>query len=90
MDEADDQQLMTAVAEGDERAFRILAVRHLAWALRLAGRLTGNPADAEDIVQEAMLRVWTNAPRWRPVVAGGLTARRRKRRMRHRPGRNCQ
>lgn len=69
MDEADDQQLMTAVAEGDERAFRILAVRHLAWALRLAGRLTGNPADAEDIVQEAMLRVWTNAPRWRPVAS---------------------
>ena len=68
MDEADDQQLMTAVAEGDERAFRILAVRHLAWALRLAGRLTGNPADAEDIVQEAMLRVWTNAPRWQPAA----------------------
>jgi len=68
MDEADDQLLMTAVAEGDQRAFRILAVRHFAWALRLAGRLAGNSADAEDIVQEAMLRVWTNAPRWRPAA----------------------
>ena len=25
-------------------------------------------ADAEEIVQEALLRVWTNAPRWRPLA----------------------
>jgi len=29
----------------------------------------GNDADAEEIVQEAMLRVWVNAPRWRPDAA---------------------
>jgi len=69
MEEADDQQLMSAVAEGNEQAFRTLALRHLAWALGLAGRLTGSPADAEDVVQEAMLRVWINAPRWRPAAA---------------------
>lgn len=69
MDQADDHQLMSAVAEGDRRAFRVLAVRHLAWALRLASRLAGNPTDAEDIVQEAMLRVWVNAPTWRPAAS---------------------
>jgi RNA polymerase sigma-70 factor (ECF subfamily) len=64
--EADDHSLMAEVADGNERAFRTLAGRHLDWALRLAGRLTGNAADAEDVVQEAMLRVWVNASRWRP------------------------
>jgi RNA polymerase sigma-70 factor (ECF subfamily) len=29
----------------------------------------GSSADAEEIVQEALLRVWINAPRWRPVAS---------------------
>src|SRR5262249_16485773 len=28
-----------------------------------------NDADAEEIVQEAFLRLWINAPRWRPTAA---------------------
>jgi len=35
-------------------------------SLRLARRIMANTADAEEIVQEALLRVWINAPRWRP------------------------
>lgn len=66
MQQADDHHLMAEVANGNEQAFRVLAGRHVGWALRLAGRLIGNHADAEDVVQEAMLRVWTSAPRWRP------------------------
>lgn len=31
--------------------------------------MLGNDADAEEIVQEAMLRVWVTAPRWRPDAA---------------------
>jgi RNA polymerase sigma-70 factor (ECF subfamily) len=68
-EEADDQYLMAEVAMGSEPAFRELAGRHAGWALGLAGRLVGNPADAEDVVQEAMLRVWINAPQWRPEAA---------------------
>lgn len=39
---------------------------HASFALTLALRMTGNPADADEVVQEAFLRVWNVAPRWRP------------------------
>src|SRR5436853_5567398 len=68
MDEASDEDLMARIAGGDETAFRLLSRRHLSRALALARRVTGNAADAEEIVQEALLRVWTNAPRWRPTA----------------------
>jgi RNA polymerase sigma-70 factor, ECF subfamily len=69
MDEASDEELMGRVAQGDEPAFRLLARRYAVRATGLARRITGNPADAEEIVQEALLRVWTNAPRWRPLAS---------------------
>jgi len=69
MDEPSDEDLMARVAGGDERAFRLLAQRYVPRALGLARRVLGNEADAEEIVQEAMLRVWINAARWRPTAA---------------------
>ena len=69
MDKDSDEDLMARVGEGSEPAFRVLARRHLPRALGFARRLTGNSADAEEIAQEALLRVWTHAPRWRPVAA---------------------
>ena len=68
MDDSD-EALMARVARGDEPAFRVLAGRHLPAMLALARRILGNAADAEDVVQEAMLRVWTHAPRWQPLAA---------------------
>src|SRR5437588_11216942 len=64
-----DHELMARAAKGDGQAFRILAGRHGERALRLARRILGNEAMAEDVVQEAFLRVWVNAPRWRPHAA---------------------
>ena len=68
MDDSD-EALMARVARGDERAFRVLARRHVPAMLGLARRILGNAADAEDVAQEAMLRVWTHAPRWQPLAA---------------------
>jgi RNA polymerase sigma-70 factor, ECF subfamily len=63
-----DEALMARVARGDQLAFRELARRHLPSALALARRILGNAADAEDVAQEALLRVWSNAPRWQPLA----------------------
>lgn len=69
MDGASDEDLMLRIAAGDQPAFRVLARRYAPLALRLARRVMGNSADAEEIVQEAMLRLWVNAPRWRPMAS---------------------
>jgi RNA polymerase sigma-70 factor (ECF subfamily) len=68
MDDSD-EALMARVARGDERAYHSLTRRHLPAMLGLARRILGNAADAEDVAQEAMLRVWTHAPRWQPLAA---------------------
>jgi len=68
MDETD-EALMARIAKGDERAYHLLVRRHLPAMLGLARRVLGNAADAEDVAQEAMLRVWTHAPRWQPLAA---------------------
>jgi RNA polymerase sigma-70 factor, ECF subfamily len=67
MDDSD-EALMARIARGDERAFRTLSSRHASAMLGVARRILGNAADAEDVVQEAMLRVWTHAPRWQPLA----------------------
>jgi RNA polymerase sigma-70 factor (ECF subfamily) len=68
MDDSD-EALMARVARGDQPAFRALAGRHGPGMVGIARRILGNAADAEDVVQEAMLRVWTHAPRWQPLAA---------------------
>ena len=59
---------MARVARGDERAFQLLSRRHLPAMLGLARRILGNAAEAEDVAQEALMRVWTHAPRWQPLA----------------------
>jgi RNA polymerase sigma-70 factor (ECF subfamily) len=68
MDDSD-EVLMAKVARGDQSAYRELSRRHLPAMLGVARRVLGNAADAEDVVQEAMLRAWTHAPRWQPLAA---------------------
>src|SRR6202035_575038 len=51
-----DQAAIRAVLSGDKEAYGALVVRHSGKLLRLAFRITGNEADAEDVVQEAFLR----------------------------------
>ena len=69
MDGPSDHDLMARTAQGDGRAFRTLAQRHAGRRSALARRILGSEALAEEIVQDAFLRVWINAPRWRPEAA---------------------
>jgi RNA polymerase sigma-70 factor (ECF subfamily) len=61
-----DQALMSAVAAGRIEALGSLVERHQGRALRLARSITGAPELAEDIVQDAFLRVYRAADRYQP------------------------
>ncbi len=50
-----------AVARGEAPAFRELVARHLPLVLGVARRMLRDEAEAEDVAQEAMLRLWRNA-----------------------------
>lgn len=64
-DERPDEELLGLVGQGDTAALRALVFRHLPRLLSLAERLTGNPADAEEVAQEALIRVWRAARTWK-------------------------
>jgi RNA polymerase sigma-70 factor (ECF subfamily) len=66
---ASDDALMAAVAHGDTEAFRALSRRYLARVVALGSRTLGDAAEAEDVAQEAFLRLWRTAPSWRPNEA---------------------
>jgi RNA polymerase sigma-70 factor (ECF subfamily) len=71
-DEAkDDAELMRRIAKGDQKAFQQLMQRHLARTVRLAARILGSTGAAEDVAQEAFIRVWKHAQAWEsPEKAG--------------------
>ncbi|MCL5775766.1 sigma-70 family RNA polymerase sigma factor [Limibaculum sp. FT325] len=57
--------LLARYAAGDQAAARELTQRFLPLVLRQAWRVLGSEAEAEEIAQEAMLRLWRQAPSWR-------------------------
>ncbi len=59
-----DRAAIAAVNSGDPQAFRALVDRHSRYAQRVAYRLTGNAADAEDVVQEAFLKAFRQLSRF--------------------------
>ena len=61
----DDGALMVLFANGDPGAARVLTERLLPRAFRHAARVLGDRAEAEDLAQEAMLRLWKAAADWR-------------------------
>lgn len=60
----EDSELLDELATGDEAAFRILVERHIDRAYAIALRIVGNAADAEDVVQDTMLKIWSHRGRW--------------------------
>jgi RNA polymerase sigma-70 factor, ECF subfamily len=64
-----DEELLARTASGDQRAFRPLIARHMGRAIRLAQAIVGNAADADDVAQDAFMRVWRQAASFDPSVA---------------------
>ncbi len=64
-----DEELVARAASGDQRAFRPLIARHMGRAMRLAHAILGNANEADDIAQEAFLRVWNQASSFDPGLA---------------------
>ncbi len=64
LDALEDGALMVLFANGDPAAARVLTGRLLPRAYRHAARVVGDKAEAEDIAQEAMLRLWRAADGW--------------------------
>lgn len=60
-----DDALLQLYANGDEAAARILTLRLAPRAYAQAFRMLGVAAEAEDVAQDAMMRVWKIAPDWR-------------------------
>ncbi|WP_074205009.1 sigma-70 family RNA polymerase sigma factor [Parasphingorhabdus marina] len=68
--EQGDDALMLRVADKDAEAFRTLVDRHARIPFAIGCRMVKDPAEAEDIAQEAMLRLWNNAEKWTSGGAG--------------------
>lgn len=59
-----DAALMARIAQGDARAFSELVDTRLDRVMAVARRMLGNETEAEDVAQEAMLRLWRQAENW--------------------------
>lgn len=68
--EESDDTLMARVAGRDAAAFRLIVERHLTAVHRVAYRMLGDAAGAEDVAQEALLRLWDHACRWQSGGTG--------------------
>ncbi len=62
------EELMLGVCEGDLDAFEQIVLRHQAEAWRVAYRYTSDAAEAEDLAQNAFLKVLDAAPRYKPTA----------------------
>jgi RNA polymerase sigma factor (sigma-70 family) len=66
--EQSDDELVARIAARDHGAMRLAADRHAQLVWRVAYRMLGDAAEAEDVAQESLLKLWNHADRWK---AGG-------------------
>lgn len=64
-----DEELLQAVGRGELAAFEQLVLRYQAEAWRVAYSFTGDATQAEDLAQDAFLRILDAAPRYRPTAS---------------------
>ena len=65
MSGATDEKLMQTVADGNLAAFNELVLRYQGLAWKTAHRFLGDPMEAQDVAQEAFLKILEAAPRYR-------------------------
>jgi RNA polymerase sigma-70 factor, ECF subfamily len=61
----DEPELVLAAKSGDDEAFRILCNHYYPNIFRLVVRMTRNNEDAEDVLQEALLKAYCNLQQFR-------------------------
>lgn len=61
-----DLALVERIQSGDTDAFEIMVLEYQSLVTGLLHRFASRPADLEDLVQEAFLRIWKGIPRWKP------------------------
>ena len=71
---SDEHTLLDQCLAGDRGSFEALAAPHLAMARSLAARLLGNVEDAEDAVQDALLKAWRGLSGFRQKYTTLLTS----------------
>jgi RNA polymerase sigma-70 factor (ECF subfamily) len=64
--EKDDQELLARVQEGSQQAFAELVQRHTERFYWLAYRYVQSRETAEDIVQDAFVKLWEDPGKWQP------------------------
>jgi RNA polymerase sigma-70 factor, ECF subfamily len=64
--EKDDQELLALVQQGSRPAFAELVRRHTQRFYRLAYRYVRSRETAEDIVQDAFVKLWEDPGKWQP------------------------
>jgi len=60
-----DQQLVQRVQKGDRSAFDLLVLKYQHRVLKLVSRFVSNPAEAEDVAQDAFLKAYRALPSFR-------------------------
>jgi RNA polymerase sigma-70 factor (ECF subfamily) len=65
LNDVSDEALLIAFGNGDRAAAQALTMRLTPKMLGYAARFLKDRAEAEDVAQEAMLRLWKIAPDWR-------------------------
>jgi RNA polymerase sigma-70 factor (ECF subfamily) len=64
LSDVSDEALLVLYANGDPGAARALTLRLTPRVLGFAARMLSDRTEAEDVAQEAMLRLWRMAPGW--------------------------